>query len=464
MLNEICDLLQEQGLVSAGDRVLVALSGGPDSVALLHLLVGVSRRLNLELHAAHLDHALRNESREDARFVAGLCSSLDIPLVVERRDVAALARLHRQGLEEAAREQRRRFLLATARKLCCSAIALGHHRGDQAETVLHRLLRGTGPAGLAAMRPKSGPFIRPLLSFSREQILTFLSEQGHAFLEDSSNLERRFTRNRIRLDLLPLLREFNPRVEEHLAGLARRFAMEEDFWSVESAAALAGLRQAGDREAWLDRPRLLALHPALRSRVLRRALGEVRGHLDGLAAVHFEALEALLRSGPVQGEIHLPAAWAARRYQRLWLRAAPPEESAPFVQAVDGPATVFLPDGRRLLFGLAEMPRGENPGAVEFGASQVAFPLTVRTFRSGDRFHPQGAPGGKKLKDFFIDQKVEREMRSSLPLVTAGEILWVVGMRRCAGYCVKPGRGPVLRIELLPFRNPDKTLVKTEGL
>jgi tRNA(Ile)-lysidine synthase len=464
MLSEICDLLQEQDLVSVGDRVLVALSGGPDSVALLHLLVGASRRLNLELHAAHLDHALRDESREDARFVAGLCSSLGIPLVVERRDVASLARLHRQGFEEAARDQRRRFLLDTARKLGCAAIALGHHRGDQAETVLHRLLRGAGPAGLAAMRPRNGLFIRPLLSFSRKQIVTFLAEQGHAFVEDASNRERRFTRNRIRMDLLPLLREFNPRVEEHLAGLARRLAEDEDFWNVEAAGALAGLRQAGDREVWLDRPRLLALHPALRSRVLRMALGEVRGHLDGLAAVHFLALENLLRNGPVQGEIHLPSAWAARRYQRLWLRAAPPDESPPFVQVVDGPATVLLPDGRRLLFGLTERPRGEHSGAVEFAARQAAFPLTVRTFRPGDRFHPLGAPGGKKLKDFFIDQKVEREARASLPLVDAGEILWVVGMRRCAGYGLKPGEEPVLRIELLSAPNPDKALVKTEGL
>jgi tRNA(Ile)-lysidine synthase len=464
MLDKICGLLKEQGLVSVGDRVLVALSGGPDSVALLHLLVGASRRLDLELHAAHLDHALREESREDARFVSSLCSSLGLPLIVERCDVAALARLHRQGLEEAARNQRRRFLLATARKLGCAAIALGHHRGDQAETVLHRLLRGAGPTGLAAMRPRNGLFIRPLLSFSREEILTFLSERRHDFVEDASNRERRFTRNRIRLDLLPLLREFNPRVEEHLAGLARRFGEDEDFWKAEAARALADLRQAGDREAWLDRARLLALHPALRFRVLRLALGEVRGHLDGLAAVHFHALEDLLRNGPVQGEIHLPSAWAARRYQRLWLRAAPPDEYPPFEQVVDGPGTVVLPDGRRLLFGLTEAPRGEHSGAVEFAACREAFPLTVRTFRPGDRFHPLGAPGGKKLKDFFIDQKVERETRFSLPLVDAGEILWVVGMRRCAGYGTKPGKGPVLRIELLSGRNPDKALVKTEGL
>lgn len=464
MLNEICDLLQERGLVSVGDRVLVALSGGPDSVALLHLLVGASRRLKLDLHAAHLDHALRDESREDARFVSDLCSSLGIPLVVERRDVAALARLHRKGLEETARDQRRRFLLVTARKLGCVAIALGHHRGDQAETVLHRLLRGTGPAGLAGMRPRNGLFIRPLLSFSRGQILTFLSEQGHSFVEDASNRERRFTRNRIRLELLPLLGEFNPRLEEHLAGLARRFAEDEDFWNVEAAGALAGLRQAGERESWLDRLRLLALHPALRSRVLRMALGEVRGHLDGLSAVHLQALEDLLQGGPAQGEIHLPSAWAARRYQRLWLRTAPPEKSPPFVRVVDGPATVSLPDGRRLLFGLADTPRGEHSGAVEFAAGQVAFPLTVRTFRPGDRFHPLGAPGGKKLKDFFIDQKVEREVRASLPLVAADDILWVVGVRRCAGYGIKPGGGPVLRIELLSTWNADKTLVKTEGL
>jgi tRNA(Ile)-lysidine synthase len=189
--------------------------------------------------------------------------------------------------------------------------------------------------------------------------------------------------------------------------------------------------------------------------VLRRALGDIRGHLAGLAAVHFEALEELLQSGPPQGEIHLPALWAGRRYQRLWLRAVPPEEADSFARVVDGPATVLLPDGRRLLFALEEKSRGEGSGAVEFAAHQVSFPLRVRTFRPGDRFHPQGAAGSRKLKNFFIDQKVEREMRCALPLVVGEEILWVVGMRRCAGYRTAPGTGPVLRIEILPARNAD---------
>jgi tRNA(Ile)-lysidine synthase len=462
MFKRFHEILAGSQWVSSGDRVLAALSGGPDSVALFHLLHASSGPLGFSLHAAHLDHSLRPESAEDARFVARLCASLDIPLVVEQCDVSAVARRQRQGLEEAGREQRREFLLRTARRHGCTVIALGHHRGDQAETLLHRLVRGSGLSGLAAMRPQNGPFIRPLLTFSRRQIIDFLVEQKIDFLEDASNQNRCFTRNRIRLDLLPLLREFNPRVEERLANLSRRIALEEDFWDQEVDKVLTDLRQgtnprqpvdpAGKSgpEAWLDRARLLALHPALRARVLRRALGDLRGQLAGLSAVHLEAVEELVRSGPPQGELHLPGAWVARRYDGLWLRTSPPQvaEFGEFI--VDGPGEWPLPDGRRLRFSLSVHPLEEGPGAVEFAADKVPFPLSVRPFRPGDRFRPRGGAGSGKIKKFFIDRKVDHEIRKTIPLVVAGEILWVVGMCRCAGLETGPASELVLRIEILP--------------
>jgi tRNA(Ile)-lysidine synthase len=440
MRRALLKLLRDERLLAPGDAVLVAVSGGADSVALLHLLHSVAPEFPLSLHAAHLDHAMRPESTLDAGFVRRLCAKLGVPLTMERIAVPALARQRRCGLEEAARDARREFLLATADRGGCARIALGHHRGDQAETVLHRLLRGAGPTGLAGMRPQSGPFIRPLLAFSRAQILAYLAEQELEFVEDGSNLDPSFTRNRIRHQLLPLLATFNPQIEAQLARLGRRFALEEEYWEAEARRRLEELSTSAVDGLRLDCAGLLALHPALRARLLRLALREVRGDLRGIAEAHVAAVEGLLLGRRPQAETHLPGAWAARRYGELWLRRLRPAPPEPLALAVAGPGVFRLADGGTLRVELLDAPQGEGRLAVEFDAAQVSFPLEVRTPRPGDRFRPDGAPGGRKLKELLIDARVEREARLRLPLLAAGDdILWVIGLRRAAGRQPAPG-------------------------
>ncbi len=434
-----------------GAGVLVALSGGGDSVALLHLLLQLAPLFSLQVRAAHLDHAIRAESGRDVDFVQRLCRQWRVPLTVERLDVPRLARQRGQGLEEAGHELRREFLQRTASNLDCSFIALGHHRGDQAETLLMRLVRGSGLTGLAAMRPLSDSIIRPLLAFSREQIEAYLAAVGQAFVQDASNEDLYYTRNRIRHRLLPELTDLNPRLEENLAALSQRIALEEGFWRQEVKRALDTLRTVDDGELWLDRLALLALHPALRARVLRQALLEVRGDLRGLGAVHIEALEKLLEGAAPQAEVHLPAAWAGRRYERLWLRATPPVPAVPFAIEVREPGEVRLPDGRSMLLSREALPQGESPTAVEFPAKAVPFPLTVRSFRPGDRFHPRGALGSRKLKKFFIDARIERELRYSVPLLEGRQILWLAGLARCQQWSCTEGEGPVLRAVVKAF-------------
>ncbi len=443
----LCDFWTRHRLPQ-GVGVLIALSGGGDSVALLHLLRQIAPRCCLQLRAAHLDHGIRAESARDADFVRQLCGELQVPLTVERLDVPQLARQRGQGLEEAGRELRREFLQRTARQQDCALIALGHHRGDQAETLLMRLVRGSGLTGLAAMRPRNGPFIRPLLTFSRRQIEEYLAAEDHDFVQDASNHDLYYMRNRIRHRVLPELGRLNPKLEESLAALSDRIALEEGFWQQETERALTTLRTVRDGELWLDRPALLALHPALRARVLRQALQELRGNLRGLGAVHIELLEKLLQGATPQAEAHLPAAWVARRYERLWLRAAPPQPATPFSVEITEPGEVSLPDGRSLQFSIEAAPRGETPLAVEFPAGEVTFPLTVRSFRPGDRFHPQGAPGSRKLKEYFIDAKIEREVRYRVPLVEGRQVLWLAGIARCQQWPCREGSGPVLRAVL----------------
>ncbi|MBE0596728.1 MAG: tRNA lysidine(34) synthetase TilS [Desulfuromonadales bacterium] len=442
--------IAEHRLLHDGDRVLVALSGGADSVCLLHLLRTLVPRFGLTLEAAHLDHGMRPESVADAGFVAQLCAQLAIPLTLDRVQVPQEARRQRRGVEETARDLRRDFLRRVAAAQGCRVIALGHHRGDQAETVLHRLLRGTGPTGLAGMRPQNGPFIRPLLAVTREQILAFLARHRLDWREDATNADPQFTRNRIRHQLLPLLQQFNPQLEPRLAELSRRLWLEEDYWRRESESGLARLaRFAAEGELRLDRCGLLALHPALRARVVRLALEKVRGDLHGVAAVHLESLESLLQGDRPQAEAHLPGAWVACRYDQLWLRRQMPAAPPPCRIEITAPGIFSLPGGElRVTVETAAV--GEGAYAIELAADAIAFPLCVRRPRPGDRFRPSGGSGRRKLKEFFIDSRVEREARRETLVLEGEQILWLIGRRRCEGSRPCPGK-PVLRVVFTPL-------------
>lgn len=432
-----------------GARVLVGISGGGDSVALLRLLLDVAGDYPLQLHAAHLDHGLRPESSADARWVEELCTVWQVPLTVERVDVAALAQTRGCGLEEAGRLARREMLQRLAQGHGCDVIALGHQRGDQAETVLHRLLRGTSMSGLAAMRPRQGRFIRPLLAWSRQELEDYLTACGQPYLQDASNLDPAFTRNRLRHQVLPLLGQFNPRLEEHLAALAQRSAEEEDYWQLQVAAAMEALRLPDRDELRLDRAGLAKLHPALGRRVLRSALGEVRGALSGLDAGHLQDLLALVASGSAQAELHLPQCWAGVRFDALVLRKSPPKRpSLPRVE-VAGPGDYLLPDGRSLRFEIIAAPLGESQTAVEYDLAEVGFPLLIRGFEPGDRIRLEGLGGRKKLKELFSEARVEQELRSNWPLLVGKELLWVVGLRRCGGLKPLATKSAVLRVAVL---------------
>jgi len=448
LIEAFLKVLREHQLFTPGEHVLVAVSGGADSVALLSLLHLCRERFPLQLSVAHFDHAIRVESNEDAEFVAGLCRHWNIPFFSQREDVPALVLSGGGNLEEVARLVRRRFLLTTAEVEGCSSIALGHHRGDQVETMLHRLIRGSGLSGMAGMALRDPPFVRPLLFFSREIILDYLRQEGLGWREDATNQDCSYTRNRIRHQLLPLLEEFNPRIEERLASFSRLVGREEDFWQQLVDRTLAEIRRVENEELRLGREPLLALHPALRLRVLRAALGEVRGDLRGLEAIHLDAVASLLLSERPQAELKLPGCWVARRYQWLVLRQQAPLLPAPFCREISGPGPVELPDGRRLHFEIVTGPGVESSHCVEFAAACAEFPLTVRTVRPGDRFVPDGMRGHKKVKDYFVDTKVERETRRRQLALVGPEILWLVGMRRSALGRPEAGCQAILRVIL----------------
>lgn len=432
-------------------RILVAVSGGVDSVVLLHLLANLRAECGLELAVAHLDHRLRRESSADAAFVARLAERLGLPCSVGTADVRALAARRRISLEMAAREARRAFLEQAADERGAGLIALAHHRDDQAETFLLRLVRGSGQSGLACMKRCDGRWWRPLLGVGRRRILSRARAAGLAWVEDASNDDSIFRRNLIRNRVAPLLNQINPRFSRTVAETAGRIQLEEAYWRQQVDALMArSLLSSGDGLR-LDRSVLLAAHPALRLRLYRFALTLVRGGIEGIGAVHLHDIDGLLTGARSQAQIDLPEAWAARRYQCLWLRSGAPQIE-PFAETeLPVPGELALPDGRRLKASLGDAAGRQTDSAVAFALDRVELPLRVRSWRPGDRFVPSGMTGHKKLKRFFSDSRVETEDRARALVLTSGKaILWIVGRRRSAAAPVRSDSSKILRLELLP--------------
>ena len=430
-------------------RLLLAVSGGVDSVVLLHLLRSLAEPLNFSLQVAHLDHQIRRESAADAGFVRDLCAQWDIPCHVDACDVPALAEQNKISLEMAGRQARREFLQRIAVQVDAEQIALAHHRDDQVETFMLRLLRGSGQSGLASMRVLQGIWWRPLLGCSREQILDYARRQQLSWVEDESNADPSFLRNKLRRQIIPELLEINPCFDSHIAGLTRQFQLEEDYWKGRVERELSDLIASRDDGLRLSRTSLLAQHPALQLRLFREALRQVRGDLQNIEAIHLYAIEKMLTGRRSQAQLDLPGCWVARRYDSLWVRNAPPEKPAPYDMVLALNSEIELPGGQVVSCIEQSEPGEETALVAEFSLAELTRPLRVRSWQPGDRFEPLGMVGHKRLKRFFSDNRVELEERLALPLLVSGEeVLWVMGMRRSRHAIARSGAGSVLRIEL----------------
>jgi tRNA(Ile)-lysidine synthase len=350
----------------------------------------------------------------------------------------------------AGRQARRKLLLRQAAAFGARLIALAHHQDDQLETFMLRLLRGSGISGLVAMQPLAPPWWRPLLSCRREQILDYARTEQLGWREDGSNSDPAYLRNRLRHQLLPQLQEINPQFSERIADLCGQLRADDDYWQAQVAELLPEMTVSAVDGLRLDRRRLLAQPDAVRQRLLRAALRQVRGDLQLIAAVHLRAIEVLLHAERSQAQLDLPGCWVARRYETLWLR----EEPAPLLAHYDLPlpdaGELQLPCGRVLQISTVDKEADESRSIVFFAADALAGGLRVRNWLPGDRFEPLGMTGSKKLKRLFADEKIELEERFRTPLLVSGEsLLWVVGMRRSRLSQVRMDAAQILRLELL---------------
>lgn len=439
-------------------HIVVAVSGGVDSVVLLHLLQRISVSRPLSLTVAHLNHCIRPQGEADARFVAQLCADLRLSCHIESCDVPALARRDKLSLEMAGRQARRGFLQRVAAARCAGRVALGHHRDDQVETFLLRLSRGSGVTGLAGMAMDDGLWWRPLLACGRQQLLAYAASHRLAWVEDASNHDPDFVRNRLRSRVVPQLYKINPRFAERLGELTRQIRTEEDYWQQQVDDHFPAALLSADDGLRLSRDLLLAMHPAVRMRLLREGVRRVRGHLQGIEAIHLHALDGLIGNPRSQAQLDLPGCWAARRYGELWLREHPPVRQSPYEVPLAVPGDTFLPGGQTLRATLAETAGAESQDCVEFALERLPGDLYVRNWRSGDRLEPLGMVGQKRLKRLFSDLRIEHEERFLVPLLySATTLLWVAGLRRSRHAVTDSCAGPVLRVKLIPSgRKADK--------
>lgn len=445
--------------------MLVALSGGPDSVALVHLLRELERKGELTLAGtAHLNHQLRGPAAdEDEDFCRSMSSTFQLPIEVERADVRQLARAQGRSIEDAARVARYAFLERAADRLGAGVIAVGHSRDDQAETFLLRLLRGAGPRGLAAILPRAGRVVRPLLDIARAELRVYLAERTIESRDDATNNDLGIPRNRVRHELIPYLqREFSPGIVDVLAREAAIAREDEDRLQKDASERAASVVLVDGDGAQVEVEALTSLHPALSARVARMALSPLAAERF-LGFDHIGAFLDFARNGAPGAALSLPGQEAVHRGDRIELRARvrdSPRRSATgeakgtgFRFPLSIPGEVILSQAgwsisALPLSALPEGPRIARGEAVAVAAPAVRLPLSVRNRRPGDKFRPLGMGGAdKKLQDFLVDRKVRRELRDALPLVvdSADRIVWVVGQSVGEEFRVtEPSQGVIL--------------------
>lgn len=468
MIQKIEEYCKKNKMIDKGDKIIIGVSGGADSVCLFFVLFALQEKYNLTLQVLHIHHGIRGtEADRDARFVEELCKQYQVPCLVERYPVLLLAKQQGISVEAAGRQVRYQAMERLRKEMGFTRIAVAHHSGDQAETILFHLCRGSGLAGLRGMKPLSGVMIRPLLFISRLEIEAFLRERNQSWCMDSTNLENNYSRNFLRNQVLPLLvKEINVETVEHIAVTGEILGEAYDYIQEEAnnwVNRLARKREDGRIE--LKRNELILQAPFLRKEIYRRILEE-EGGLKDVTTIHLERLDQLLFE-TVGHRMDLPARRkVTRMYDALlfWREELLEEESVSFLsQTLVYGGQYLLPSKEVLSVGMPEeidqfclknrikreKIMEENPCTKCFDYDTIKDTLKLRTREVGDYLELGSRLGTKSLKRYFIDKKISREERDRIPLIAEGKhILWVIGYRISAKYKVTETTKTILQIKI----------------
>ncbi len=462
VISQVRTTIRECGLFRAGETVVVGVSGGPDSLCLLHVLNHLREELEIKLHVAHLDHGIRPESPEDARFVAETARAWGLLCTVERQDVPALAREEGFALEQAARRARYRFLARIARDVDARTVAVGHNADDQVETVIMHLIRGAGLAGLRGMQPKS-PYppalgehdaqavadtltlVRPLLEVPRSAIEAYCQAHGLQPRFDRSNLDITFFRNRLRHELIPELETYNPKIREVLRRTARVIADEYDYLRRQRARDWKRVVTPGNGCFVFNLTEWQKLHISTQRSLLRQAVRRLRRELRDIDWVHIENALEVANAKPAGSQATLPAGLALfKSYDSFTVGEAEPlpdwpllhverlRLTIPGVTAISGTGWQVVADiTTRSDLAESEL-RAPDPWHVVMDLDASGSELYLRRRKAGDRFQPLGMSGhAKTVAEFMIAEKIPQHVRDRLPIVVNADdqIVWLAGWR-----------------------------------
>lgn len=438
------------GMVAGAKLVLAAVSGGPDSVCMLHLLRSLSDRYGFKLAVAHMNHGFRPESASEAVFVREIAEGFGLPCVVEEAHLGERLAGLPVNCQDEARKVRYDFLERAADEIGADRIAVGHNADDQAETWIMRVIRGAGAKGLSAIPPVRGRIIRPLLDITREEIMEYLSENGIGYVTDKSNLKTVYLRNSLRMRLMPMVKEYNPEAVTALVHSAEILRQEDNLLDSLANDALSRISAEKDGLLRIDAAGFCALHEALKRRVVRLACARTKGDTLGLSYGHvIDAVRLLTGSGTGKG-IDLPGGVRVETgYGEVVFRR---ESAAPegFRVELHIPGTARVPSGTITAEVCSGALSGHGGSVAFIDMERLTGPLFVRNREDGDLFHPAGMDGRKKLKEYFIDKKVPRGERGRVPIVVCGDdIVWVAGFRADGRFAARQGAPHVVRLSLL---------------
>jgi tRNA(Ile)-lysidine synthase len=458
MIKKVIKTIEKYKLLDKEDRVVAALSGGPDSTALLVALVQIAKQLDFSIIVAHYNHGLRGTSSdEDEKYSQELAIKLGLIFVSGKMD----QKLRQKGKspEDFYRQQRYQFLDKVAEDYNAQKIALGHNIQDQAETVLLNLLRGSGLGGLKGILPmREGKFIRPLIEVSRGEIIAFLSEAGISYCQDSSNESKIYLRNKIRFELIPYLKEeFNPRIEENLAQMAEILRQDDEYIrnSVQEALKSTYIQNQSNRIISLNIEYIKGLAPAIRSRLFKKILESLNPEKNGFSFSNIKALERLAQVTESGKRISLPLGIEAKReYDSLILeRDKICLKQVDYEYPVNIPGIIHVKETNRTI-SIEKTFRDKidqhNKNKVYLDLDKIQQPVILRNRRDGDRFQPLGMKGRQKIKSLFINQKIPRNKRNEVMLlVDRNSVIWIENIHLSERVKISPQTINILALEII---------------
>lgn len=433
IIDKTIKTIKKHSMINKGDTLLIGLSGGPDSVCLTVILDKLKHNFNISLHALYVNHGMRPyESKKEESFCKELCDKLGVTFHTRSVDVSSFASEKKLNIQETARELRYEMLEEIADDINASRIAIGHNADDQAETIFMRLIRGSGRRGLSGILPVRGMIVRPLIEIERSMIEKFLKDElGQSFLLDSSNLNEDYLRNWLRLNVMNEVKKHNPSIVRDLARTANILREEDNYLEIIVTKTLMRLiSRKSDNSIELFLSPLETLEKSLLRRVLRRAIDATSG-LRGISFIHVEDIIDLIRNGKSGDRINMPKGLrAVRNYATLQLTLEVPGSFTEHTLNVPG-EIIIQEQGIIIEAEIIDNEiESDGKSTAIFDLQALSLPLKIRPRHDGGFFYPRGLGKKKKLQDFFVDEKVPRDMRDAVPIVMSGnDIIWIAGYR-----------------------------------